>query len=155
MQFEGTHVRQHILDAVEAAVSSVPAIVSSATASSDIEHPESGAIADVSFISEKSRKAAGHGMPHEGVLTRELLVGVVVAAQVPLDMDVKQFEGAVIGDLERAMANNEALAEYADDWFLSETEWNYVQDDNAPIVSAALAFTITYQTPTADPGVAL
>ena len=157
MEFTGTHVRQRFLRAVEDAVHGVPGIVSTATASSDIDTPnvdgpedEKGAIADISFLKDNSpRKQAGMG--GRGALSRTLLVGIVIAALVPLDMTVEGFEG-LLGDVERALAACPGLVGYADDWYVSDTEWNYGQAEDAAVEQAAIAFVITYGTTTADPG---
>lgn len=155
MENQGTHVRQKIITAFRDTISEVEDIVSVATASSEVEHPTRGAIADISFLSEKSSKVAGVNMPNQGVLDRILTVAVIASAQVPLDMSAEDFEGKVLGDIERVISCSEMLAECADDWYLSDTEWNYAQDTDASIVSSLLKFTVKYQTSPANPGLAL
>jgi len=155
MEFTSTHARQRFIPAIQQAVSAVPRIVSTATASSDIDTPTvdgemKGAIADISFLKDVSRRRQA-GVNGRGVLGRELLVGIVIAALVPLDMSVVEFEG-LLGDVERALYACPGLVDVADDWYVSDTEWNYEQTEEAVVEQAAISFVIVYGTSTADPG---
>jgi hypothetical protein len=154
MTFTGTHVRQRLLAAVEAAVRSVPSLNSVDSSSPELDHPEEGAICDISLVEERSKKDGGNDLGR-GVLNRQLTIGLICVAIVPKDMTPEEFEGLVMGDLERALAESEGLAGIADDWFISKTRWSYDQVDDDTVISTATELEVFYKTSTADPGRAL
>lgn len=145
------HIKGLILEAVHAAVSTVESIVDVTMSSAFGPQATQGAVCDVKIVQEKAEKTEATG-PDDGVIMRSLVIACVVEAPVPLDMSAIELEHNVLAAIEITVVNDPALKALCDDCFISGTDYDYGQDNQATGIGAAVFFTITYQTLAGNPG---
>lgn len=150
------HVRADILAAFHAAIDAVPIVASVYDYAANVPPPSGKVTVELGLIEEgPNRRIDGGSLPRETVIQRPLKFGARVTAAVPRDMDTKAFEANVIAPIEVAVANCAALEPLADDWLISEVEWQPAQDGNVTTLSAVLVWALTYTTAAGAPGKAL
>lgn len=145
------HVRGLILEAVQAAATTVDTIVDVTIASAFAPQSNQGAACDVSILKEENVKSTGD-FSDDGVVDRKLIVVCFIDAPVPIDMTALQLEHDVLAPLEVAVVTSPAVRVLCDDCFCSGVEYDYAQDASTTSIRAGVLFTITYQTLASTPG---
>lgn len=150
------HVRADILAAFHAAIDAVPVVASVYDYAANVPPPSGKVTVELGLVEEgPNRVIMRDEHPALSAIQRLLKFGARVTAAVPRDMDTKAFEATVIAPIEVAVSGCTALESLADDWFLSDVEWQPAQDGNVTTLSAVLVWSITYTTAAGAPGKAL